>query len=85
MVGLTWKDMIQADDRIGLAITQPLKATSIAGGGETNEVDPLLWEVYYSWKQNDSISITPAIFGGSDVWQEGDDTFGAVVTTAFKF
>ena len=85
MVGLTWKDMVQADDRIGVALTQPLKATSLAGGGDTNEVDPLLWEVYYSWKVNDSMTMTPAFFGGSDSFQEGDDTFGAVVTTAFKF
>ena len=85
MVGFTWKDIARPDDRIGVAITQPLKATSIAGGGDTNEVDPLLWEIYYSWKQNDSMTITPAIFGGSDSFQADDDTFGAVVTTAFKF
>ena len=86
MVGLTWKDIAQPDDRIGIALTQPLKATSLAGGGDTNEVDdPLLWEVYYSWKVNDSMTVTPAIFGGRDSFQEGDDTSGAVVTTAFKF
>ena len=85
MVGLTWKDMIQPDDRVGLAITQPLKATSMADGSATNEVDPFLWEAYYSFKQNDSITITPAIFGGSDVYESGDDIFGAVVTTVFKF
>ncbi len=85
MVGLTWKDIAQPDDRIGIALTQPLKATSLNGGGDTNEVDPLLWEVYYSWKVNDSMTVTPAVFGGSDSFQEGDDTSGAVVTTAFKF
>ena len=85
MIGLTWKDIAQADDRIGVALTQPLKATSIAGGGATNEVDPLLWEVYYSWKVNDSMSVTPAIFGGSDPFTDGEDTSGAVVTTTFKF
>ena len=86
MIGLTWKDIAQADDRIGVALTQPLKATSVAGGGATNEVDdPLLWEVYYSWKVNDSMTVTPAIFGGRDSVQEGEDTSGAVVTTMFKF
>ncbi|KGF96846.1 putative porin precursor [Prochlorococcus marinus str. MIT 9302] len=86
MVGFTWKDIAQADDRIGIALTQPLKATSLAGGNVPNEVDdPLLWEVYYSWKVNDSMSVTPAIFGGRDSVQEGEDTTGAVVTTAFKF
>ena len=86
MVGLNWKDMFQADDKIGLAITQPLKVTSIVGGGAVTEVDPLLWELYYSFKPNDSMSITPAVFGGTDSWADAaDDTFGAVVTTTFKF
>ena len=85
MLGLTWKDMIQPDDKIGFAITQPLKVTEVVGGGDFSEVDPILWELYHSFKPNDSISITPAIFGGTDVWQEGDDLFGAVVTSAFKF
>ena len=85
MVGLTWKDIAQPDDRIGVALTQPLKATSMAGGADTNEVDPLLWEAYYSWKVNDSMSVTPAVFGGSDPFVEGSDTSGAVVTTTFKF
>ncbi len=86
MVGLNWKDMFQADDTIGLAFTQPLKVTSVVGGGTVTEVDPLLWELYYSFKPNDSMSITPAVFGGTDSWADAeDDTFGAVVTTTFKF
>ena len=85
-IGLTWKDIFQGDDRIGFAVTQPLKATHVHGGGATNEVDdPMIWEAYYSWKQNDSITITPAVFGGTDVFSHDDNTFGAVVTTAFKF
>ena len=67
MVGLTWKDMFQADDRIGFAFTQPLKATEVQGGGETNEVDPFVWEAYYSFRPNDSMEIIPAIFGGSNI------------------
>ena len=85
MVGLTWKDMFQADDRIGLAITQPLAVTEVVGGGATGEVDPLLWEAYYSFRPNDSMEITPAVFGGSDVTTAGEDLFGAVLTTTFKF
>ena len=86
MIGLTWKDMFQADDRIGFAVTQPLNVTEVHGGGSFTEVDPLLWELYYSFKANDSMSITPAVFGGSDSWSDSDDdTFGTVVTTTFKF
>ena len=86
MVGLTWKDMIQADDRIGLAFTQPLKATEVKGGGATGEVEPFVWEAYYAFKPNDSMEVRPAVFGGTDVLADADDDiFGAVVTTTFKF
>ena len=86
MVGLTWKDMIQADDRIGLAFTQPLKATEVKGGGATGEVEPFVWEAYYAFKPNDSMEVRPAVFGGTDVLADtDDDIFGAVVTTTFKF
>ena len=86
MVGLTWKDMIQPDDRIGLAFTQPLKATEVKGGGATGEVEPFVWEAYYAFKPNDSMEVRPAVFGGTDVLADtDDDIFGAVVTTTFKF
>ena len=86
MVGLTWRDMFQADDRIGLGLTQPLAVSEVVGGGATGEVDPFIWEAYYAFKPNDSMEIRPAIFGGSDVEDStADDIFGAVVTTTFKF
>ena len=86
MVGFTWKDMFQADDRIGLAITQPLKVTECNGTCSATEVDPLVWEAYYSFRPNDSMEIRPAIFGGTDVEDStADDIFGAVLTTVFKF
>ena len=87
MVGFTWKDMIQADDRIGLAFTQPLKATDFReGAAAPNEVDPFIWEAYYSFKPNDSMEIRPAIFGGTDVMTDDeDDVFGVLTTATFKF
>tara|TARA_A100001388_G_scaffold198774_1_gene150190 strand:+ start:926 stop:2224 length:1299 start_codon:yes stop_codon:yes gene_type:complete len=85
-VGLNWADMFQPDDKIGIAIGQPMKATQAAAGTTLTEVDPFLWEVYYSFRPNDSIEITPAIFGGTDVEDTtDDDIFGAVLTTVFKF
>ena len=85
-VGLTWRDMFQADDRIGLAVTQPLKVTEINGGGATGEVDPFVWEAYYAFRPNDSMEVRPAIFGGTDVENStADDLFGVVVTTEFRF
>ena len=85
-VGLNWADMFQPDDKIGIAIGQPMKATQAAAGTTLTEVDPFLWELYYSFRPNDSIEITPAIFGGTDVEDTTeDDIFGAVLTSTFKF
>ncbi len=84
-VGLNWSDMFQPDDRIGLAIGQPMKATKVSTG-TLSEIDPFMWEAYYSFRPNDSIEVTPAIFGGTDVYADtGDDLFGTVLTTTFKF
>ena len=84
-VGLGWQDMIQADDRIGIALGQPVKATQVSSG-TLSEVEPFLWEAYYSFKPNDSITITPAVWGGTDVESSTDqDVFGAMLTTVFKF
>ncbi len=85
-VGLTWKDMFQADDRIGIAFTQPLKVTGCNGTCSSTEVDPLVWEAYYAFRPNDSMEVRPAVFGGSDIYSDTeDDVFGAVLTTVFKF
>ena len=85
-VGLTWKDIFQADDRIGFAATQPLKVTECNGTCTTADVDPFIWEAYYAFRPNDSVEVRPAIFGGTDaITDTEDDLFGAVVTTTFKF
>ena len=79
-VGLNWTDVINADDKIGLAFGQPQKVE-----GET--IDPFLYEIYYKYKVNDSVSITPTIFGGTsknDKSVETDMT-GYLVQTTFKF
>ena len=54
---------------------------------EDDTVDPFLYELYYDYKVNDSITVTPTIFGGtaknaSDVKV---DMSGYVVNTTFKF
>jgi hypothetical protein len=78
-VGLTWQDMFQADDRIGLALGQPTT-------NEDETVDPFAYELYYAFKANESVTITPAVFGGSDRnGTSGQDIFGAVLQTEFKF
>ena len=78
-VGLQWQDIINADDKIGFALAQPTMHDD-----ETNS--PLAYELYYSYKANDSVTVTPTIFGGTD--REGTDNVdivGALVQTVFKF
>ena len=77
--GFNWQDMFQADDKIGLAIGQPTT-------NESETVDPFAYELYYAFKANDSVTITPAVFGGTDRnGTAGGDVFGAVLETTFKF
>ena len=71
--------MFQADDRIGLAFGQPTT-------NEDETVDPFAYELYYEFKANDSITITPTIFGGTNRnGTDGDDVFGTILQTTFKF
>ena len=88
-VGLGWQDMFQADDRIGVGLGQAVKATKTTSATTLtalDEVDPFMWEAYYSFKANDSITVTPAIWGGTDVYNaDTEDVFGTMLTTTFKF
>ena len=77
-VGLQWADIISPDDKIGLALAQPTMHDD-----ETN--DPFAYELYYSYKANDSVTVTPTIFGGTDRDGGTEDVFGALVQTTFKF
>ena len=79
-VGLNWQDVFSPDDRIGVAFGQPQKH-------EDDTVDPFLYEVYYEYQINDSVSITPTIFGGTyeDSNDLETDMTGYVVNTTFKF
>ena len=84
-VAFNWEDIFQADDTVGFAFGAPISGDDPkAGKGE--DVEPFLWEAYYSFRPNDSIEITPGIFGGENVRDDkDDDIFGAVLTTTFKF
>ncbi len=79
-VGLNWQDIFNADDRIGVAFGQPQKH-------EDDTVDPFLYEFYYDYKVNDSITVTPTIYGGTFKNSSGVETdmSGYVVNTTFKF
>ncbi len=81
-VGLQWQDAFTPDDRVGLAFGQPQTR-------EDETVDPFSWEVYYTYQLNDSVTITPAVFGASDRGgyrnTGSTDLQGAVLETTFKF
>ena len=86
MIGLGWSDMFRADDKIGAAYGAPLRAWKNTDGSDPADVDASMWEIYYSFKPNDSITVIPAVFGGSDVFADSeDDIFGVMVTSKFKF
>ena len=87
-VGLGWQDIFQDSDYIGVGFGQPLKTTETVNGDAAGDaaLDPFLWELTYSFKVNDSVTMIPTIFGGNDVVSAVDqDLFGASLTTKFKF
>ena len=77
-VGLQWQDIFNADDKIGFAMAQPTML-------DDETIDPLAYELYYAYKVNDSITVTPAIFGGNDREGGTQDVFGALLQTSFSF
>jgi len=91
MIGLGWKDLFIDGNRGGIAYGSRMAATSVKSGGSTTEdpsEDNKTWEAYYTFKVNDGVSITPALFGGSDVDSTASndyDVTGGVVLTEFKF
>ncbi|MCQ9203112.1 MAG: carbohydrate porin [Prochlorococcus marinus CUG1436] len=78
-VGLTWLDTFNAEDRLGVAFGQPQMR-------ENTGAEPFMYEVYYGFKVNDSVTVTPAIFGATNAnGTDGEDYTGAVIETQFKF
>jgi len=85
MVGLGWKDLFIDGNRGGIAFGSRQAATSIKGGGSDPSEDNSVWEAYYTFKVNDGVSVTPAVFGGEDPANGTQDVSGAVVLTEFRF
>ena len=86
MAGLTWKDAWIDGNRAGIAFGSREHATDYNGSGDDKADDNLVWEAYYDYKLSDGITITPALFGGRDIYDgSNDDIFGALVQTVFKF
>jgi len=85
MVGLGWSDLFIDGNRAGIALGSRVSANSIVGGGDDPADDNTVWEAYYSFKINDGVTVTPAIFGGEDTYDGTEDISGAVILTEFRF
>ena len=85
MVGLNWNDLFMDGNTAGFAIGSEMAATDIKGGGTDPSEDNSVWEAYYTFKVNDGVSVTPAIFGSTDVSGKDKDVTGAVLLTEFRF
>jgi len=85
MVGLMWDDLVADGNRAGVAFGSRVAATSIVGGGSDDAEDNTVWEAYYSFKVNDGVTVTPAIFGGEETYSGTEDISGAIVLTEFRF
>ena len=85
MIGLGWKDVFVDGNRAGFAFGSAQAATSYKGTGSDPEEDNTRWEAYYTFKVNDGVSVTPAIFGGSDIGAADKDVNGGVLLTEFRF
>jgi len=88
MVGLGWKDVVVDGNNAGVAFGSRMSANAYGAGSSETEgaKDTFSWEAYYSFKVNDNVSITPAVFAHTDPnTGTTDDNSGYVVVTTFKF
>jgi len=86
MIGAMWKDAFIDGNTLGAAFGSRVHGTEYEDSTEDGAEDNSVWEIYYDYKVSDSITITPAIFGGTDTFTgTNDDVFGGVVQTTFKF
>ena len=73
-------------ERFGVSIALNEQYLCIGAYRENTGAEPFMWEAYYGFKVNDSVTVTPTIFGASNAnGTEGEDYTGAVIETQFKF
>ena len=92
MVGIQWSDVFMKGNALGMAIGSsgqlqtgaPTTRGIITDNGKSN----LAYELWYKFQVTDNISVTPAFFwieNEATATTTGDDTYGALVKTTFKF
>tara|TARA_Y100001968_G_scaffold251771_1_gene237031 strand:+ start:13432 stop:14940 length:1509 start_codon:yes stop_codon:yes gene_type:complete len=85
MIGLGWKDVLVDGNKAGVAIGSRMSVKKMGGEGASVDGDPFSWEAYYTFKINDNVSVTPALFGNEDPGTDMNDNTGYVVLTEFRF
>jgi len=86
MLGFGWTDVLVDGNKAGLAFGSRQHATEYSGNVDIEPADKnRVWEAYYTFKVNDGVSITPAVFGGSEVEAADQDVTGGVILTEFRF
>lgn len=90
MIGLQWSDVFAKGNDFGLAVGQPVFATSLTDGVTPNDGN-FVWEWWYKFQISDNISLTPAVIylsrplGMATPKGEGFSQLGALVKTTFRF
>ncbi|MCT0208859.1 iron uptake porin [Synechococcus sp. CS-1332] len=89
-VGLQWSDVFIKGNQAGMAVGQPVFATSLRNG-ETPQDGNFAWEWWYNFQVTDAISVTPTLFflskpnGQFTTIGQSSNVFGGFVSTRFKF
>ena len=90
MVGLQWTDVFAKGNDFGMAVAQPVFATTMTGGINGNDGN-YVWEWWYKFQVSDKISVTPALIylsrplGARTPAGATFDQMGALVKTTFRF
>ncbi len=89
-VGLQWDDVFIKGNQAGMAVGQPVFATSLRNG-EVPQDGNYAWEWWYKFQVTDNISVTPALFylskpnGQYTTIGQSSNVFGGLIQTQFKF
>jgi hypothetical protein len=90
MVGLQWTDVFAKGNDFGMAVAQPVFATTMTGGVNGNDGN-YVWEWWYKFQVSDKISVTPALIylsrplGARTPAGATFDQIGALIKTTFRF
>ena len=89
-IGLQWLDAFTKGNAAGMAVGQPIFATSLYGNTAPNDGN-YVWEWWYKFQVTDNIAITPALFylsrplGQSTPADQSLNQLGGLVKTTFRF